>query len=71
MAIYTTLGIENINILAGNYETYTKWKENKNPANQYFNEEKMRWNYKALIKQKETAPVIDLKPMMTRAKGGC
>lgn len=71
MAIYTSLGIENVNILAGNYETYTKWKQNKNPANQYFNEEKMRWNYKALIKQKETAPVIDLKPMMTRAKGGC
>lgn len=71
MAIYTSLGIENIYVLAGDYHTFSKWQENKNPAYNFFDEEKIRWNYKALIKQNEIAPIIDIKPMMNRAKGGC
>ncbi|MDD3686436.1 MAG: rhodanese-like domain-containing protein [Bacteroidales bacterium] len=71
LMMYSSMGIENVKVLAGNPEMYLQWSETKDPALNYFNEEKMRWNYRNLIKQDEAAPATDVKPMMNRAKGGC
>lgn len=69
--MYSSMGIENIKVLAGNPEVYLHWIESKDPALNYFNDEKIKWNYRNLIKQDEAAPATDVKPMMNRAKGGC
>jgi rhodanese-related sulfurtransferase len=71
LMMYSSMGFENIKVLAGNPQMYLQWTESKDPALNYFNDEKMRWNYRNLIKQDEVAPVTDVKPMMNRAKGGC
>lgn len=71
MMMYNSMGIENIKVLAGSPELYIQWSESKDPSLNHYNEEKMRWNYRNLIKQDEVAPVTDVKPMMNRAKGGC
>jgi rhodanese-related sulfurtransferase len=69
--MYSSMGIENIKVLAGNPELYVHWTESKDPGLNYFNDEKIKWNYRNLIKQDEAAPSTDVKPMMNRAKGGC
>lgn len=71
LMMYSSMGIENIKVLAGNPEMYLHWTESKDPALNYFNDEKIKWNYRNLIKQNEAAPATDVKPMMNRAKGGC
>jgi rhodanese-related sulfurtransferase len=71
MMMYNSMGIDNIKVLAGTPDMYINWSSSKEPALNYYNEEKIRWNYRNLIKQDETAPTTDVKPMMDRAKGGC
>jgi rhodanese-related sulfurtransferase len=71
LMMFSSMGIENIKVLAGNPEMYIHWSKTKEPSLNYFNEEKMRWNYRNLIKQDEAGPATDVKPMMNRAKGGC